>query len=589
MPRGRAPSPVDVVLDRWWVPLAQPDWPPVAPARRALNAIARATAALGLRDAGFTWERADRIARITVQRMGVEVCLGHRQVPYALTFRELEVLTILALGLTNAEIADRLGIARRTASTHVERALAKLAVASRTAAAILVVNDDLAVLPLPGGVHQLPDLPLVRLAAAASGLRDGGMQRGSDGPSTGAVGRAFDHRRPIRLHPILIGGLYPVGPVAGEDGRTMRAGAELAVAVVNRAGGVHGRGIVHCPVAVDIGDPKSIDDGLSRLFAAGVDAVTLGYTFARSSKHLAHLFDRISDYGAPLLHSQTSKNATALVSGSHQRYRSIFQVCAPETRYGLGFVRFVDELAASGSWRPARRTLAVIDSTNPDLQAWSADAGRLAEALGWRVAEPILVDPFRPDWWDTLTRLHAGQTPAAVLVACFVPDVLVDFLRVHATQPLRALLYATYVPSVSGFLARAGSSAEGLVWSTVTGTKDGPATQAFSRAYRDRHGHDPGLSSAGTHFDMVRLLAEAWTRADSPLDRRSVVAHLARSLHLGINGLYAFDRTDQSVRAYPDDTPDPLEGKAHLVFQVNRGRHQLIAPTPYGPGRLVVE
>jgi non-specific serine/threonine protein kinase len=55
---------------------------------------------------------------------------------FGLTRRETEVLRLVAEGLTDREIADRLFISRRTASKHVEAILAKLRVDSRRAAAL---------------------------------------------------------------------------------------------------------------------------------------------------------------------------------------------------------------------------------------------------------------------------------------------------------------------------------------------------------------------------------------------------------------------------------------------------------------------
>jgi len=62
---------------------------------------------------------------------------------HRLTIREREVLGGVARGLSNREIADELGIAERTARTHVSNILAKLGLTSRTQAALFAVEHHL--------------------------------------------------------------------------------------------------------------------------------------------------------------------------------------------------------------------------------------------------------------------------------------------------------------------------------------------------------------------------------------------------------------------------------------------------------------
>ena len=60
----------------------------------------------------------------------------------ALTHREKETLALLARGLTNREIADRLFLAESTVKTHVGSIFGKLGVNSRSEAAALVLDPD---------------------------------------------------------------------------------------------------------------------------------------------------------------------------------------------------------------------------------------------------------------------------------------------------------------------------------------------------------------------------------------------------------------------------------------------------------------
>jgi DNA-binding NarL/FixJ family response regulator len=62
--------------------------------------------------------------------------LAQRHADDELTARELEVLELLAQGLSNREIGDRLDIAEKTARIHVSHILDKLGVADRTQAVI---------------------------------------------------------------------------------------------------------------------------------------------------------------------------------------------------------------------------------------------------------------------------------------------------------------------------------------------------------------------------------------------------------------------------------------------------------------------
>ncbi|MER5259889.1 MULTISPECIES: response regulator transcription factor [unclassified Streptomyces] len=66
----------------------------------------------------------------------------------ALTLREVEVLKLIATGLSNADIADRLYISEATVKTHLNRTMTKLDLDSRAQAVVVAYESGLVT---PGG------------------------------------------------------------------------------------------------------------------------------------------------------------------------------------------------------------------------------------------------------------------------------------------------------------------------------------------------------------------------------------------------------------------------------------------------------
>lgn len=60
-----------------------------------------------------------------------------------LTKRELEVLKLLAVGMFNRQVAEKLGISERTVKNHVSSIFKKISVTDRTQAAVFAIRNNL--------------------------------------------------------------------------------------------------------------------------------------------------------------------------------------------------------------------------------------------------------------------------------------------------------------------------------------------------------------------------------------------------------------------------------------------------------------
>jgi DNA-binding NarL/FixJ family response regulator len=106
-----------------------------APASQLVHAIRVAAAGDAL--------LAPSVTRRLIQQFSANQRAPRPALPAELTQRETEVLVLLAEGLSNAEIAERLVVGEATVKTHVARVLAKLGVRDRVQAVVLAYRSGL--------------------------------------------------------------------------------------------------------------------------------------------------------------------------------------------------------------------------------------------------------------------------------------------------------------------------------------------------------------------------------------------------------------------------------------------------------------
>lgn len=520
----------------------------------------------------FYWNDASPspMLRIGIERVetgateGAAIVAKHvYELPSGLTRRELDVLTELSYGRSNGEIAAALGMAERTVTTHVLNVLRKLGVDNRTMAAIIAVEQG-----------------LVRATGVASAPTD--VEPSAREPR-------HHHATPLRYAkaPLVIGTTLPLVGIASADAQDMLRGSVLAVEEVNARGGIHGRSIALEIEAFDLLDPDDVARALRTLADRGADVLSSGYV---SDQAIAH--ETAAELQLPYLQAGASGRLSERVAADPERYRFVFQVCPSDSAYAPQFVRQMTQLRDTGAWRPANRRLAIVDSVwvasprEPTTQIGIDEAMKVAEVQGWDIG--VLPASDIADDFRAAGRRVAADAPAAVLIGHFLVPGAVDFIEGFLEHPSDTLLHAIYAPSVREFRDRLGPRAEGVMWSTVTGTYSDQFASRFVTSFTRRFRAAPGRSHAGTAYDRVHLAANAWMQLDAPRNADHFVRTLRSNVFRGVNGVYHLATRGQTAFTFADtDTwggevsRDPSIAQAHLLFQIQQGRQRILAPAPY--------
>jgi NarL family two-component system response regulator LiaR len=103
---------------------------------------------------GKSWLSPSITSQVVSRAVGRTLAPSDPSPPLPLTPSEIEVLRLLAQGLDNAAIAQRLVVTKRTVQNHVSNIYGKLGVASRTEAALMAIRHGLAQVPEVGDTHE---------------------------------------------------------------------------------------------------------------------------------------------------------------------------------------------------------------------------------------------------------------------------------------------------------------------------------------------------------------------------------------------------------------------------------------------------
>ncbi|WP_139006451.1 ABC transporter substrate-binding protein [Arthrobacter crystallopoietes] len=492
------------------------------------------------------------------------VSTSYAVLPLGITKREIDVLTLVSLGLTNIEIAERLGTSPRTVSTQIERLLQKLDQRGRAGLAALAVDSNLLALPVPGGVDGV--VPI-----AAVGLEKFARMLAGNHDRVSALAALPPMRRPI-----LLGTLASLSGNATDDGEEHVRGSALAVEEINANGGIAGRPLEHIVADADLFSPTDVRGAMQRLIDARVDAITTNYISAENP----FILDMAADYGHPFLHLDTFEQHVDLVRDQPERYWMIYQTCPSEKYYAMAFRRFLQELEDSRRYTPVNRRVAIVEMDSPSTRITGNGFESALSSVGWSICSKVSA-PFRQTDWRKIARKISASNPDVVLVAHFIPDEIALFHRLLKEHGFTGLVHYVYGASIPRFKELLGPLADGAVWSSVTSRTDSASATKFHRDYLLRYGIEPGPSQASAAYDQVQLLAWSWARNGSTIPSGTCKV-LREETYRGLNGIYYFGSGGQSPLSYPDGTADPTLGQVLITSQIQNGRSVVISPPLFG-------
>lgn len=378
--------------------------------------------------------------------------------------------------------------------------------------------------------------------------------------------------------PIVIGlPLVQSGPVGVADHNDWLNGTKLAIKEINAAGGVLGRPLEFKVVDTDILTPEGTMAGFQALADAKVHAISSPFVLIPQPA-----MDATSAYKAPYLHGNTQEATLALFRSNPQKYSNAFQLDPAETWYGSGFITFLDNLKASGKWKPKNEKIHIVQGQIAYTQLISKETQKAIEKSDfWKLAKLTDVQFPVQDWGPVLHEIRRTKA-GVVMIDYWVAAELAAFARQFSMNPLKdALVYLQYGPSQPEFLDIAGPSAEGFIWSTVYGVYNDDRGSKFREKYKKEFPGTMGLAYTGGGYDATYILANAWKAVGDVSKFKEVCDYIKKTQYRGVNGMYTLDNESQAGVPYPDKVKDPEKGIGHLYFQVQGGAHKIIEPAPY--------
>ncbi|QIM66670.1 amino acid ABC transporter [Mannheimia granulomatis] len=490
--------------------------------------------------------------------------------PFELSKREIELLTLISSGLSNEEIANVLNISKRTVDKHIENIFAKTKIENRTLLAVFAITENLICLPTPGKIEQsiLANFKIEQLALQITNEKRPLVM---NEPATFSINN-YSHR------PIILGVPYVEQGIGEIDTRELLNGTQLAVEMINRQGGINGRELQIAKAGFCVKDKSSILNAYNHLLEQEVDAISTAYAC-----YLPEVHELIATEGIPYLHIATHSGSNKLAQNlQNKRIENMFQVCASDVTYNAGVCQFLGYYRYHYAHLVQNKTVMVVSVKWQKVDIGIESLTLNLRVQGWRVDHIELAQ--EPNAYDNLMRQVHNLSPSIIVLASYFAEDIVNFHQEFIQNPTNAIIYSIYAPSA--FLPHE-QTCEGVLWSTNSGLSQNYLGKQFSQHYENFFGCKPTYSQASIAYDQTNILAVAWKQSVSPRHFKAVSNAIRTLPHHGVNGTYYFNTDSQIGLTYPE-TKDLSISLPQLIYQIQQGRSAVIAPDLFADSQFVL-
>jgi branched-chain amino acid transport system substrate-binding protein len=330
---------------------------------------------------------------------------------------------------------------------------------------------------------------------------------------------------------IKIGMCVPVTGPAAEQGLWAQNGAKLALAAVNKAGGVLGK-----QVELVIEDDQTTNPGIVLAFsklAAQSDIV--GFLGSVRSTQVHAMAPDVLKLGKPVMIGGTDPNLT------HMNNQWLFRFRPNDNYSGRVIADFGVNTLGKKKW-------AVVHSTDAFGTAGGKALSAALEKLG---APPVLDQGYANQSQDfTPVVLAVKQSGADVLGSYFTFE---NDLGIFARQLRQLGVTIPWVGSPTtvnvSAIKLAGPALYGTYGVADYAEESNEASKAFGKAYREAYKTAPDLQSAWP-YDAVTVLSAAINKAGSTDPGKIREAILALKKFPGAEGEYNFDQNGDGLHGY---------------------------------------